>query len=55
MNRDIGEYQDNCFRLRILDAEFDRKREPEINNCSEGSMEFYKKRINFSSEWLIQQ
>ena len=55
MNRDIGEYQDNCFRLGvILDAEFDRKREPEINDCSEGSMDFYKKRINFSSEWLIQ-
>ena len=55
MNRDIGEYQDNCFRLAvILDAEFDRKREPEINNCSEGSMNFYKKRINFSSEWLVQ-
>ena len=55
MNRDIGEYQDNCFRLGvILDAEFDRKREPEINDCSERSMDFYKKRINFSSEWLIQ-
>ena len=54
-NRMLGEYSTSCARVAIIDdLEFDMLREPEFKSCKEGSMNTYKKKLNFQSTWLVQ-
>ena len=49
-NRTLGEYEDFCVRVAILDdKEFEVLREPKMSDCSPGSMDSYKKRLDFQS------
>ena len=54
-NNDLGEYDERCNRVAIIDdLEFDRLREPEVESCKEGSMNSYKQKLDFQSNWLVQ-
>jgi len=53
-NRTLGEYEDFCVRVAILDdKEFEVLREPKMSDCSPGSMDSYKKRLDFQSSWVV--
>ena len=54
-NRMLGDYEDFCYRLAILDdKEFDVLREPELASCKANSLDYYKKRLDFQSSWVVQ-
>ena len=54
-NRVLGEYSQKCARVAIIDdLEFDMLREPEFESCNEGSMNTYKQKLDFQSNWLVQ-
>ena len=54
-NRTLGEYEDFCVRTAILvDKEFDMLREPEYRKCELGSMNSYKQKLDFQSNWVVQ-
>ena len=54
-NNDLGEYSEKCYRVGIIDdKEFNRLREPKLAGCKPGSLDSYKKRLNFQSNWLVQ-
>ena len=53
-NRVLGEYETRCARVAIIDdLEFDMLREPEFESCNEGSMNTYKQKLDFQSNWLV--
>jgi hypothetical protein len=53
-NRDLGEYQDNCYVLAyILDKEFDIARDPIVAACNTDSVPRYKIANRFSSRWVV--
>ena len=55
VNRELGEYEDFCTRVAILDdKEFDILREPNIEECLPGSMTNYKSRLDFQSSWIVE-
>ena len=55
VNRELGEYEDFCTRVAILDdKEFDILREPKLEECLPGSMTNYKSRLDFQSSWIVE-
>ena len=61
MNRVLGEYDSRCARVAIIDdLEFDMLREPKAiltsknKSCKKGSMNTYKQKLDFQSNWLVQ-
>jgi hypothetical protein len=54
-NRMLGDYENFCVRLAILDdKEFDVLREPELGACKANSLDYYKKKLDFQSSWVVQ-
>ena len=54
-NRMLGDYEEFCVRLAILDdKEFDVLREPELGACKANSLDYYKKKLDFQSSWVVQ-
>ena len=54
-NRVLGEYDPRCARVAIInDKEFDMLREPELAECEPGSLDSYKKKLDFQSDWIVQ-
>ena len=54
-NNDLGEYDNFCIRVAILDdKEFKRFREPMQGNCELNSLRTYKKRLDFQSSWVVE-
>ena len=55
VNRELGEYEDFCTRVAILDdKEFDILREPKLEECLPGSMTNYKSPLDFQSSWIVE-
>jgi hypothetical protein len=53
-NNDLGEYSPRCVRVAIIDdKEFDRLREPMLSNCEPGSLNSYKQKLDFQSNWIV--
>jgi len=53
-NRVLGEYDPRCARVAIInDKEFDRLREPMLGKCEPGSLDSYKKKLDFQSDWIV--
>ena len=54
-NNELGEYDNFCIRLAIIDdKEFKRFREPMQDNCELNSLRTYKKRLDFQSSWVVE-
>jgi len=54
-NRVLGEYELSCARVAIIDdQEFEMLREPKLGGCKPGSLDSYKKKLDFQSNWLVQ-
>ena len=54
-NRVLGEYEDFCARVAILDdKEFNVYREPKLAVCESSSLDSYKKKLDFQSSWIVQ-
>ena len=54
MNRSLGEYETTCARVAIIDdKEFEMLREPKLVNCELGSLDSYKKKLDFQSNWIV--
>ena len=54
-NRVLGEYDPRCARVAIInDKEFEMLREPELAGCEPGSLDSYKKKLDFQSSWIVQ-
>ena len=54
-NNDLGEYEDFCTRIAILDdKEFNRLREPKAVSCQPGELKSYKLKRDFQSSWVVQ-
>jgi hypothetical protein len=54
-NRFLGEYDSSCARVAIIDdKEFDMLREAELGACKPGSLDSYKKKLDFQSSWIVE-
>ena len=43
-----------ALHLGIDDKEFDMLREPELGACKPGSLDSYKKKLDFQSSWIVE-
>ena len=54
-NRVLGEYDPRCARVAIInDKEFEMLREPELAGCEPGSLDSYKQKLDFQSNWIVE-
>ena len=54
-NRVLGEYDPRCARVAIInDKEFEMLREPELVECKPGSLDSYKQKLDFQSDWIVE-